>query len=114
MITETRPNRQVPEDSYRALVCITTCDRLSYLKRYLPHFAEACVRDPRLSLLVSLDGRDQPTAEFCERWQVPLVYSDKREGVGLAKNRALSLITDVDYYFFIEDSTDLLEGLLFA
>ncbi|MFL5823479.1 MAG: glycosyltransferase family 2 protein [Solirubrobacteraceae bacterium] len=99
---------------YRALVCITTCDRLHHLERYLPHFARACHRDPRLSLIVSLDGADPATRSFCGRWEVPLVHSDEREGVGLSKNRVLARFPDFDYYFFIEDDTELADGSVFA
>ena len=99
---------------YRALICITTCERLRYLRRYLPHFARVCASDPRFSLLVSADGSDLPTRGFCERWGVPLIYSDEREGVGLSKNRALERFPEFDYYFFIEDDTELIDGSVFS
>jgi hypothetical protein len=102
------------DDPYQALVCVTTCQRVRYLRRYLPHFARACAEDPRLSLLVSLDGPDQETIEFCESWEIPLVHSEEQEGVGLAKNRALAQFPRFDYYFFIDDDTEVVDGSVFA
>lgn len=98
---------------YRALVCVTTCERAAYLRRYLPHFAEFCARDPRFSLLVSLDGADEETRRFCEEWRVPLLHSEQREGVGLSKNRVLERFPDFDYYFFVEDDVELVDGSVF-
>lgn len=98
---------------YRALICITTCQRAGYLRRYLPHFAKFCAGDPRFSLLVSLDGPDPDTVRFCEEWRVPLVHSEEREGVGISKNRVLERFPDFDYYFFLEDDVELLDGSVF-
>jgi hypothetical protein len=102
------------DSTFRALVCVTTCERTAYLRRCLPHFARACAQDPRLSLLVSADGADPATREFCRRWNVPLIHSDVREGVGLSKNRALSLFGDFDHYFFLEDDVEILDQNVFA
>lgn len=98
---------------YRALVCVTTCERPGYLRRYLPHFARFCTRDRRFSLLVALDGDDAETRRFCEEWRVPLLHSREREGVGLSKNRVLERFPDFDYYFFVEDDVELLDGSVF-
>lgn len=98
---------------YRALVCITTCERPHYLRRYLPHFARFCAGDRRFSLLVALDGADAETRRFCEEWRVPLLHSEECEGVGLSKNRALERFPDFDYYFFVEDDVELIDGSVF-
>lgn len=98
---------------YRALVCITTCQRLPLLRRYLPHFALLTVSDPRFSLVVSADGTEVETAEFCANWSVPLVHSDRREGVGVSKNRVLQRFPEFDYYFFIEDDVELVDAKVF-
>jgi hypothetical protein len=100
-------------DQYRALICITTCRRLKYLYRYLPHFARFCADDQRFSLLLSLDGTEPEVLTFCEEWQIPLVYSDEREGVGMSKNRVLEQFSEFDYYFFLEDDVELVEGSVF-
>ncbi|MFL5902039.1 MAG: glycosyltransferase family 2 protein [Solirubrobacterales bacterium] len=94
-------------------MCITTCERPNFLRRYLPHFARFCANDPRFRLLVALDGPDEETRRFCEEWQVPLLHSQEREGVGISKNRALERFPDFDYYFFLEDDVELLDGTVF-
>jgi hypothetical protein len=99
---------------FRALVCVTTCQRLVYLRAYLPHVARVCADDPRFTLVVSLDGTDPETLSFCNEWGVPLVYSDLREGVGLSKNRVLERFPDFDYYFFLEDDVEVFYGSIFA
>jgi hypothetical protein len=100
--------------SFRALVCITTCQRVQYLRRYLPHYARFAVDDPRFSLLVSLDGPDSATQRFCEEWAVPLLHSEEREGVGISKNRVLDRFGDFDHYFFIDDDVELLDSAVFG
>jgi hypothetical protein len=101
-------------DGWRALVALTTSNRGAYVKRCLPHLARACVSDTRLELLVALDGDDPETREFCARWHVPLLYSEAREGVGLSKNRVLERFPGYDYYFFLEDDVEVLDGTVFA
>jgi hypothetical protein len=103
----------VKSSDYRALVCITTCERPDFLRRYLPHFARFCAGDSRFSLLVSEDGPEAETMRFCEEWQVPLLYSSEREGVGISKNRVLERFPDFDYYFFVEDDVELVDGVVF-
>jgi len=98
---------------YRALVCITTCERAHYLRRYLPHFAAFCAGDQRFVLLVALDGPDAEAERFCAEWEVPLVVSERREGAGISKNRVLEAFPDLDYYFFLEDDVELVEGSVF-
>lgn len=99
--------------AYRALVCVTTCQRPQLLRRYLPHFARFCCQDDRFSLLVALDGDDPATRDFCDSWEIPLLYSDAREGVGLSKNRVLERFPEFDYYFFVEDDVELVDGAVF-
>jgi hypothetical protein len=101
------------EQDFRALVCVTSCRRLDFLRRQLPHYAAASVADPRLSLLVSIDGTESETVDFCSSWGIPTIYSDEREGVGLSKNRVLTCFPDFDYYFFIEDDVELVDASVF-
>jgi hypothetical protein len=105
-----RPGRE----EYRALICITTCQRQMLLARHLPHFANLTARDPRFSLLVAIDGTEPETLAFCSRWNLPAVYSDEREGVGISKNRALKQFPDFDYYFFVEDDVELVDADVFS
>lgn len=101
-------------EPWRALVAFTTSNRAAYVRRCLPHLARACISDPRLSLLVALDGDDAETREFCRHWETPLLFSEEREGVGLSKNRVVERFPDYDYYFFVEDDIEVLDGALFA
>lgn len=98
---------------YRALISITTCRRLKYLRRYLPHFARFCADDQRFRLLVSLDGTEADVIDFCQQWAIPLIYSDDRGGVGMSKNRVLERFPGFDYYFFLEDDVELVDGSVF-
>lgn len=100
-------------NAFRALISVTTCRRLPYLKRQLPLLAAFTVADERFSVLVSLDGDDQETRRFCDDWEVPLIWSDDREGVGVSKNRVLQRHPDFDYYFFLEDDAELVGGEVF-
>jgi hypothetical protein len=107
-------NEPLSGTSWSALVTFTTSNRVAFVKRCLPWLARACASDGRLALLVALDGDDPGTRAFCRQWDVPLLYSDAREGVGLSKNRVVQHFPDYDYYFFLEDDIEILDGALFA
>lgn len=99
---------------YRALICVTSCLRLGAVKAYLPHLARFCREDDRFALLVSHDGPGPEYSDFCERWGVALITSDVREGVGLSKNRVLERFGDFDFYFFLDDDVELVDGSVFT
>lgn len=99
---------------WRGLIAVTTCNREVYLRRCLPSLAQVTVHDPRLSLVVSLDGDDAATQRLCEAWDIPLLTSDAREGVGIAKNRVLEQFPNFDYYFFLEDDVEVLDQSIFV
>ena len=98
---------------YRALVSVTTCRRLHYLRRYLPHFARLLRAGPALLAPGRVGRNGGGHQRFCEDWEVPLVYADEREGVGISKNRVLERYPDFDYYFFLEDDVELVDGSVF-
>ncbi len=100
--------------SWRALIAVTTCNRERYLRRCLPQLARATVDEPRFAVVVSLDGCDITTRQFCDTWEVPLLYSEVTEGVGISKNRVLEQFDDFDYYFFLEDDVELVDGEVFT
>jgi hypothetical protein len=99
--------------AYEALICVTTCRRVDALRRYLPHLARFCAADPRFRLVVALDGDEADTRAFCDAWEVPLVWSERREGVGLSRNRVLERFGDFAYYFFLDDDVELVDGSVF-
>lgn len=96
-----------------ALICITTANRCSALRRFIWEFAAFCARHKNFDLLVSLDGNDESTISFCKKFGIPLLYSDEREGVGISKNRVLRRFPDYDHYFFIEDDVGLIDETIF-
>lgn len=97
----------------RALICINTCNRPAAIRALVwdyVRFVKAC---ENYDLVVSLDGLDAQTIKYCERFHIPLIFSDKQEGVGISKNRVLSACQDYDYYFFLEDDVELLKWDVF-
>ncbi len=97
----------------KALVCITSCNRLQEIKKYILPYIDFCNKNHEYDFLLSLDGYDQEYLNFCNQFQIPLLYSDEREGVGLSKNRVLKKFSDYDYYFFIEDDVELFNSNIF-
>jgi hypothetical protein len=96
-----------------ALVAFLTCNRVLNLRRYVSHYLAYCRRDRSFDFVVSLDGPDEASARFCGDFGLPLLSSDEREGVGLSKNRVLERFAQYDYYFFVEDDAELLDGAVF-
>ena len=97
-----------------ALICITTSARSSALKAIVWEYLSFCVDSSTFDFLVSLDGPDAATNAFCREHGIPLLASEKREGVGLSKNRVLTSYPDYDFYFFIEDDVQLVEPDVFS
>lgn len=97
----------------KALICITTAHRSMALKRFIWDYAKFCSQNPEYRLLVSLDGDDSATIDFCRKYGLSLLYSDQREGVGISKNRVLQTFPEFDHYFFIEDDVGLINDSVF-
>jgi hypothetical protein len=97
----------------KALITITTCQRLPELKKNILPYLQFCNRNDNFNFVLSLDGKDNGYIDFCEKYNIPLLYSEEREGVGLSKNRVLKLFPDYDYYFFVEDDVELLNSNIF-
>lgn len=98
---------------FRSLICLTTCNRELFVRRYAPHYLAYCRANRRFDFLIALDGCDAASIEVASRRGLPLLYSHEREGVGLSKNRVLTRFGDYDYYFFIDDDAELLDGRVF-
>jgi hypothetical protein len=96
------------------LICVTSCNRLTMVRRILPSYIDFCNRNKDFHLLLALDGKNKAYEDFCADYQIPLLWSDEREGVGLSKNRVLSQFPDYNYYFFIEDDVELLDETVFS
>jgi len=97
----------------KSLITITTCNRLHEVKKYILPYIDFCNHNEDFDFLLSLDGNNPEYLDFCNEFHIPLLYSDEREGVGLSKNRVLTQFPDYDYYFFIEDDVELIDGSVF-
>jgi hypothetical protein len=95
------------------LICINTCNRSDRLKAYSYDFIKFCRENDGYDFVISLDGKDKKTIEFCQKYKIPLLYSEEREGVGISKNRVLEKFDYYDYYFFLDDDVELLNGNIF-
>lgn len=97
----------------KTLITITTCNRLEEVKKYIFPYISFCNKHEKFDFLLSLDGHNEEYLLFCKDFEIPLIYSDEREGVGLSKNRVLEQFPKYDYYFFIEDDIELLNEQIF-
>jgi hypothetical protein len=96
-----------------SLICITTCNRINEVKKYILPYIDFCNKHEGFDFLLSLDGNTENYKSFCDKFKIPLLHSEEREGVGLAKNRVLSSFPEYDYYFFVEDDMELLDSKIF-
>lgn len=99
--------------SYKALICITTCNRLNEVKKYILPYIQYSNKEKSFDFLLSLDGNNKEYIDFCNTYNIPLLYSEAREGVGLSKNRVIKQFPNFDYYFFIEDDIELINSNIF-
>jgi len=97
----------------KSLICITTCNRLDEVRKYLLPYVDFVRKNVEFDFLIALDGTGEDYIEFCETYSIPLLYSDDREGVGLSKNRVLSSFRKYAHYFFIEDDIELVNERIF-
>ncbi len=97
----------------KSLICINTCSRPDQIKAYVYDFIKFCQENEGYDFVISLDGKDQEVIRFCEFFKIPLIYSEEREGVGISKNRVIELKKDYDFYFFLEDDVELINGSVF-
>lgn len=100
-------------ESSKTLICITSCNRLNLVKRYITPYLQLVDRMESYDFMLALDGNNPEYLAFCAEHSIPLIYSDKQEGVGISKNRVLTLFPDFDYYFFIDDDVELVDDTIF-
>lgn len=99
--------------SNTSLITITSCNRLKEIKKYIFSYIEFCNKNQHFQFLISLDGQNKEYEEFCSKYKIPLLYSEKREGVGISKNRVIKEFPDFEHYFFIDDDIELYDSKLF-
>jgi hypothetical protein len=96
-----------------SLVAINTCNRLYEVKKNIVSFIQFCAQTSDFDFVLSLDGTNKDYIAFCEKYKIPLLFSEEREGVGLSKNRVLKQFPDYECYFFIEDDIELIDYSIF-
>ena len=96
------------------LITITSCNRLTEIKKYIFPYINFVNKNDGFSFLLALDGHNLEYIEFCYEYNIPLLYSEEREGVGLSKNRILEHFPNFDHYFFIDDDVELIDDSIFS
>jgi len=95
------------------LITITSCNRIKEVQKYILDYINFCNNNEGFSFLLSLDGNNTEYFKFCDQFEIPLLYSDEREGVGLSKNRVLKRFPNFEHYFFIDDDIEIYNSKLF-
>ena len=95
------------------LICITSCNRLGEIKKYILPYIDFVNRNEGFHFLLALDGNDKGYIDFCTEFGIPLLYSQEQEGVGISKNRVLKQFPDFEHYFFIDDDVELVDDKIF-
>lgn len=95
------------------LICINTYSSIALVKTFIWDYIIFAKSNTDYDFVLSLDGADSDTIEYCEKYHIPLLYSEENEGVGLSKNRVIEYFPDYDNYFFIEDDVELLNPEVF-
>ena len=97
----------------KSLICINTYKSVELVKAFIWDYIEFAKSNSNYDFVVSLDGSDSDTIEYCQLHNIPLIYSDLNEGVGISKNRVIESLDSYEYYFFIEDDIELLDDRVF-
>ncbi|WDE08033.1 hypothetical protein SG34_014730 [Thalassomonas viridans] len=102
----------------RSLVALTTCGRPGLVAKHLPGLQAKVKALASFELVLVIDGisllPNRETLALAQRMGVNCIIADQPEGVGVAKNRVMSLLGDYDFYFFIEDDVEVLSSDLFT
>ncbi|WDE01630.1 hypothetical protein [Thalassomonas actiniarum] len=105
-------------DGISALVALTTCARPALVAKNLPGLQTLLQGLPGFDLVLVIDGLslvpNRETLALAQQIGVNCIIADFPEGVGVAKNRVMSLFGHYDFYFFIEDDVEVLKPELFT
>lgn len=100
-----------------SLVVFTTCERPHLLKKNLKCIKGSLEELEAFDLVASIDGLTAPANKesliLAKELEVDCIVADESEGVGISKNRVVSLLPEYDFYFFIEDDVEVLDSDLF-
>ena len=106
-----------PESNEKTLVAFTTCERPHLVAKNLSRIKTCLPPEGQFDLVASIDGLSAPgnreTLSLALEMGIDCVVAEEAEGVGISKNRVVSLFPDYDYYFFIEDDVEVLNAALF-
>ncbi|NKB65273.1 MAG: hypothetical protein GKR95_25295 [Gammaproteobacteria bacterium] len=110
-------NTRTLSENGKTLVAVTTCSRPDLVRHYLPKLISVTASLKQVDLLLGIDGLSSPgnceSLEFAQSVGVPCVVSEHPEGVGISKNRIVSLLGGYDVYFFLEDDVEVISDGLF-
>jgi len=95
------------------LICINTYKSLFLVKAFIWDYILFARENNNYDFILSLDGNDDKTIEYCKKYNIPLIYSEENEGLGISKNRVIKSFPNYDNYFFIEDDVELLNADVF-
>jgi len=95
------------------LICINTYKSSELIKAFIWDYIRFARSRDDYDFIVSLDGDDKNTINYCNKYKIPFLYSDINEGVGISKNRVLTSFDKYQNYFFIEDDIELLNSDVF-
>jgi len=95
------------------LICINTYKSSELIKAFIWDYINFAKSRDDYHFIVSLDGDDKKSIDYCNKHKIPFIYSDINEGVGISKNRVLTSFNNYDNYFFIEDDIELLNPAVF-
>lgn len=98
-------------------VVVTTCNRPDFIKLTLPALKKLIGKSKCYDLIVSIDGTENQlnivTLEYVRSLGIRCIIAELQEGVGVSKNRVLSLLPNYDFYFFLDDDAEINNLLVF-
>jgi glycosyltransferase involved in cell wall biosynthesis len=102
------------EKPEQALICITTCNRPDWVKKLAPAYVDFWKEhEDRYQFLLAIDGKDEETIAWADENEIPYMYAEERMGVSMSKNRVIQNFWGYDYYFFVDDDVELIDGRVF-
>lgn len=97
----------------KSLICITTCKRIDLIKKYILPYINFTRSNEEFEFLLAQDGSLPDYESFTDDFKIPMISSEKREGVGLSKNRVLESFPNYSNYFFLDDDVELVDPSIF-
>ena len=100
------------------LIVVTTCSRPGQVRSYLPPIARCARELGDADVVLAVDGLSEignpQSLDAALSCGVRCVVADDAEGVGISKNRVMSLLGGYDFYFFLDDDVELRACRIFS